>query len=142
MTALEVRNERISEVILVLCEANAILRSCASCGTDVVGLTAAQLLTQLQTDYPAMSWDADLVTEITDYMRARGIVIFVTPYFYLDYFMAKKGGPNIAFATLCPVLYQVCTGGTSQMGKFSVCTVQDCGTDDPAAGCCPPLQIT
>lgn len=130
----------ITETIDVMCTAEAVCRSQGSCGSPDNGFDETTLLAALQFAYPASGWDADKVTEVVAYMRARGIIVTDTPgLLYLNYFMQRLGGENRTYANLCPLVEQSYDCVTTQTGKFVDPTPVSCGTPNPANGCCPPI---
>jgi len=133
-------NQAITETIDVMCTAEAVCRNQGPCGNPANGFDAAELLAALQAEYPASAWTAPKVAEVIAYMRARGIVVTdAMGALYLNWFMQRLGGENRKWAALCPLVEQPVDCITSQTGKFTDCTRVQCGTPNPAAGCCPPL---
>jgi len=139
------RNQRVTEVIQVLCDANAVSNRCGFCGPTPVGVNYTNLLIALQLEYPATNWDTDLLDETLAYMRQRGIILFFNDTFYLNFNMVEVG--NVEWAVLCPLVRQPKCCATTQFPKYPGCAkpafMQDacspCHVSNPADGCCPPL---
>jgi len=130
----------ITEVIDVMCTAEAVCRNMGPCATPENGFTEGTLLTALQAAYPASGWDAAKVTEVIAYMRARGIVVTdSTALLYLNWFMQRLGGQNRSWALLCPLVEQPYDCITVQQGKGVAYGCTQCATPDPSEGCCPPV---
>lgn len=139
------RNLNISQVVAILCEANAIARSCNTCGPAIPGVNFTNLLIQLQLEYPENTWDADQLNTTLTYMRQRGIAVFLNGQYFLNYDMISAGGGNIQFAVQCSKVRQPINCVTTQATKFGwlppVRMVEDpCFASNPADGCCPPLN--
>lgn len=130
----------ITETIDVMCTAEAVCRTRGPCADPENGFDETTLLAALQAAYPASAWTAALVTEVTAYMRARGIIVTdSTGLLYLNYYMQRLGGKNRDWALLCGIVEQPYDCITVQQGKGVDHTKIVCGTPDPSAGCCPPI---
>lgn len=140
------RNQRVSEVLQVLCDAGAVSNRCGFCGPQPVGVNYTNLLIALQLEYPATNWDTELLDETLAYMRQRGIILFFSDQYFLNYNMVDVG--NTEWALLCPLVRQPMCCATTQFPKYpSDCGkapfMQDpcspCNMSNPNNGCCPPL---
>lgn len=133
-------NTAITETIDVMCTAQAVCRTRGPCGTPLNGFDATTLLAALQAAYPASAWTAALVTTVTTYMRARGIIVTdAAGLLYLNYYMQRLGGENREWAELCALVEQPVHCVTAQEGKgVDYCPIA-CTTPNPANGCCPPI---
>lgn len=138
-TTLAERNQNLTQVITVLCDAGAVARGCGSCSTALNGVAYADLLSGLQLGWPTVGWDSDRLDATLAYARSRGIVIFRGNVYYLNYEMQRLGGGNLDWARLCPAVEQPVECVGMQTGKYVDMTPPECTTSNPANGCCPPL---
>lgn len=133
-------NVAITETIDIMCTAEAVCRNQGPCGDPLNGFDATTLLAALQAAYPASTWTAAKVTEVTTYMRARGIIVTsAAGLLYLNWFMQRLGGENRVWAKLCALVEQPYDCITTQDGKGVMYIPIECAAANPAAGCCPPL---
>ena len=133
------RNQNLTQLITVLCDAGAVARGCGGCSTALNGVAYADLLSELQLGWPTVGWDSDRLDATLSYARSRGIVIFRDNVYYLNYTMQRLGGCNLEWARLCPAVEQPvgCVG--MQTGKHVDMTPPECATPNPTNGCCPPI---
>lgn len=112
------QNTDISQVIAVLCDNDSIARGCGSCAQTQGGLIFVNLLLALQIAYPTNAWTLNKLTSVTEYMRARGIVLIRDGLYYLNYDMVKLGGANEVWAKQCPKVAQPYCCITTQAPKY------------------------
>lgn len=140
------RNQNLTQVITVLCDAGAVARGCGGCATVLNGVAYADLLAQLQVGWPTVGWDSVRLDETVAYARARGILSLRDSLYYLNYTMQRLGGANLHWARLCPGVEQPSECIGMQAGKYVTSTPYPRIIEDPCAalanpanGCCPPL---
>jgi len=103
-------DEQVVQLLTVLCSQGAYW---ARCTPETQGVSAANLLTLLQAQFPATDWDADLLEEVLQHTTQRGSVTYCTDatprLYYARRDMARVNPRNEQYRDVCDGIYNQLT---------------------------------